>query len=132
MFTEDGWERFKGEGARAFRDRLHATLGPQKTILLNANLYFAWGGPPAALLFFNRRLRLIALIGADAGEPHAFPVREHNRSFRIKAASFCSHYNIRLSSTHKFVRPEITSDGQLVLDLNNTVRVRRRNGRGGK
>lgn len=127
MVNEDGWERFNSKGTVRFRDRLHARLGPQKTILLNANLYSTWECPPAAFLFFNRRLKQIALIGADVSEPAAFPVREYNRSFLIKAASFCCHYNIRLSSTHKDVRPGITSDRQLVLDLSNPVRIRRGN-----
>lgn len=126
MVTKDGWERFNGEGATAFRDRLHATLGPGKIILLNANLYFAWGSPPAVFLFFNRPLKQIALIPADAKDPAAFPVKQYDRCFQIRAASFCSHYNIRLSATHKFVKPVITDDHQLILDLTNTVRVRRR------
>ena len=125
MVTEDGWERFNGNGATAYRDRLHATLGPQKTILLNANLYYAWGSPPAVFLFFNRPLKQIALMPADKNEAAAFPVKEYNRCFQIRAAAFCSHYNILLSTTRKFIRPVITDDGQLILDLTNTVRVRR-------
>lgn len=127
VVDKNGWERFKGEPVTAFRDRLHATIGKEKKILINRNLYFAWGSPAAVYLFFNRRLKQIALMPADAKDTSAFPVRSNGSGgYQIMAVPFCQHYNIQIRYTHKFIRPEITDDGQLILDLTNTIRVSRR------
>jgi hypothetical protein len=63
---------------------------------------------------------------ADAKDKSAFPVKPSGRSYQIMALPFCRHYNILIKYTHKFVRPEIAEDGQLVLDLANTIRISRR------
>ena len=130
MVSEEGWERFKGGPVTAFRDRIYASIGPQKKILFNANLYFAWGSPTAVYLFLNRRLKQIALMPAPADDATAFPMKQHERSFFIMAGSFCRHYNIRVKRTHRFTSPTITDDGQLILDLEDTTEVSRE--RGGK
>ena len=80
----DGWEQFIGGPAKPFRERLHATLGPKRRILLNANLYDLWGRPEAVHLFFDRATRRIALRPAPPNDGAAFPVN------RIKKGSSAS------------------------------------------
>lgn len=53
----------------------------------------------------------------------AFPVRETGESFVFYIGNFLRHFGIKLSTTEKFVAPDITNDGILVLDLTNTVTV---------
>ncbi|MGD9631046.1 MAG: hypothetical protein AB7V18_17545 [Pyrinomonadaceae bacterium] len=121
----ENWEKFIGEPAKPYRERLHATIGPKRKILLNANLYDLWGRPAAAHLFFDRASRKIALQPAQPNDPAAFPVKENRRCFQIMAGPFCRHFRIMVNTTHKFVRPAITADGRLILNLSETVRVSR-------
>jgi len=42
---------------------------------------------------------------------------------RINASPFCKHFNIRLDSTQRFLKPDLR-DGRLHLKLSETVTVR--------
>ena len=122
----DGWEQFIGGPAKPFRERLHATLGPKRRILLNANLYDLWGRPEAVHLFFDRATRRIALRPAPPNDAAAFPVKMNRGCFQILAGPFCRHYRINLSTTHRFVSPTIDREGRLILNLTQTVNVSRK------
>ncbi|HEX6279278.1 MAG TPA: hypothetical protein VFZ49_04605 [Pyrinomonadaceae bacterium] len=121
----DEFEQFIGGPAKPYRERLHATIGPKRRILINANLYNLWGRPEAAHLFFDRATRRIALRPAPANDNAAFPVRLNRGAFQILAGPFCRHFKIIIGTTHKFVSPRIDSEGRLILDLRSTVRVSR-------
>ena len=122
----DGFEQFIGGPAKPFDKRLHATIGPKRRILLNANLYNYWGRPEAVHLFFDRETRRIALKPAAIDDPAAFPVKENRGCFQILAGPFCRHYKINLSHTQRFVSPKIDGKRRLILDLRATVDVSRR------
>jgi len=122
----DGFEQFIGGPAKPYRERLHATIGPKRRILLNANLYNLWGRPDAVHIFFDRATFRIALRPAPQNDPLAFPIKHNRGCFQILAGPFCRHYKINLNHTHRFVSPKIDSKRRLILDLRATVDVTRR------
>ena len=125
MTLDREWEKFRGGPTPFFRDRLHVTLAERGVIFINKNLYRLWGKPPAVYLYFNRPKDQIALEPTSPRLPEAFGVTEKCNGYMIHASPFCRHFGIRLEATHKFVRPELTPDGKLLLDLSNTVIVTR-------
>ena len=120
-----GWEQFIGGPARPYHERLHATLGPKRRILLNANLYNLWGRLEAVHLLFDRATKRIALRPAPANDAAAFPIKLNRGCFQVLAGPFCRHYRINLSTTHRFVAPTIDREGRLILNLTQTVAVSR-------
>ena len=93
---------------------------------MNANCYRQLGKPPAAYLYYSRPDDTIVVEPVESHRmPASFPVKAMHRSgWRIDAAPFCRHHNIRLDSTERFVAPEIEG-GRLFLKLGQTVTVSR-------
>ena len=57
--------------------------------------------------------------------PAAFPVKlKTSVGWRINAAPFCKHFNIRIDSTERFIAPDLRDDGSLQLKLSETVTIR--------
>ena len=135
MSINADWEKFLGGPVRPSNEDAHITLSKGGVITFNRFVFGMIGKPEAVSLHFNRRERKIGLKAASPRFPEAFPVlaagpRKNTR--RICAASFCKHYGIKITETHKFTRPDLAADGMLVLDLNYTTvvsRVRNRDSR---
>ena len=117
------WEKYTGGPFVAFQDRIHVTLSGKGKLLLNRNTHRLLGKPQRVLLFFNRKKDTIGVRPAHERLAEAFPVHETGDSFVVYTGNFCRHFGIRLSTTERFILPEITNDGLLVLDLANTVTV---------
>lgn len=120
------WERHYGGPERQPRERLHATIGPKRRILLNANLYRLLGSPTEVLLYFNSKVSKIAIEAVKPGTTGAFPVIPRRGSYEIPAAAFCRTNDITIRATHKFQNPKPTGQGRLFLDLKRTAIVTRR------
>ncbi len=123
---DNRWERHYGGPDRSVTTRLHATIGPKRRILLNANLYRLIGSPAEVLLYFNRQVSKIAIESANPGTTGAFPVTKRRGSYEIPAASFCRDNHFTVRTTQKFVNPQITHEGRLILDLKRTIPITRR------
>lgn len=108
------------------RDRIHATIGPKRRILLNANLFRLMGSPEAVRLYYNSKISKIAIEAVEPGTPEVFPVIYRRGSYEIPAAAFCRTNKIRIRATHKFQSPIITPDQRLFLDLKHTMIITRR------
>ncbi|MBK9156333.1 MAG: hypothetical protein IPM25_19360 [Chloracidobacterium sp.] len=94
---------------------------------LSANLYNGMGRPGAVFLYYNREKHQIAVQPARVDRPDAFPVAtKRNGAHWIYARSFCRHHKIRFFASHKFLKPEITEERIVILDLNNTTPVFKR------
>ena len=121
------WEKFTGGPVKPPSLRMHATIAPGGRIHLNANLFKRLGNPEAVWLFFNWRKQQIAVQPTSLKMPEAFPIGMlQSKSTRyISAASFCTHFGIRIRQTHRFTEPHFAADGKLILDLNKKVIVRR-------
>jgi hypothetical protein len=123
---ESHWQRHYAGPERPPQTRLHATIGPKRRILLNANLYHLIGSPEEVLLYYNAKTAKIAIEAVTPGQPGAFPVIERRGSFEIPAAAFCRTYDIIVRTTQKFINPKPTNQGRLFLDLKCTTPVTRR------
>lgn len=114
---------YKGGPFVAFTDRIYITLSEKGKLLLNRNAHALIGKPQCVLLYYNRRKDTIGVRAADYRLAEAFPVHETGESAVVYAGNFCRHFGIKLSGTKKFILPEVTDEGILVLDLSSTVSV---------
>jgi len=130
---ERDFEKFKAGPLLPTQDRLHATLSSNGKIYLNKKLYRVLQKPAAVALYYSRERDVIAVEPANPRFPQSFPVLECRMGYRIGAGPFVGHFHIRTKNTVRFVRPDMTDSGALLLDLRNTVNVtERRSSRNGK
>ncbi|MCC7307920.1 MAG: hypothetical protein IT173_10155 [Acidobacteria bacterium] len=126
MTLDRKWEKFRGGPANAFGQSLEprVTINFRGKIFLNRKMYELFGSPKAVALFYSREDDQIAVQPAYDRFAEHFPVRRlPGNGFGIHASTFCRHYNIRVPTTERFIRPELTAEGQLILNLRETVTV---------
>jgi len=124
MTLDRQWEKFSGGPSNAItREQLRITINRRGMIYLNARSYQAFGRPKAVALFYNREADSIALEPAHARFVENFPVVAKPIGWCIHASSFCRHYRISVENTERFLRPDLTNEGQLILNLRETVTV---------
>jgi len=117
-------EKFMGGPTQPPQKRVHVTINKDNVIRLNDRCYGMLGKPPAVYLHFSRADSLIAIEPVHSHRmPAAFPVKQSgNNGWLISASPFCKHYNIRIDATERFVNPEQSRDGKmLLLKLTETV-----------
>ena len=97
-------------------------------IHLNKNIFVRLGRPAAVSLFFNRGEQKIGIQAASPRFNYSFPVGvlASQTTHYVPAAPFCRHFGISVSETHRFINPEFSADGKLILNLNETVLVTRK------
>ncbi len=123
MNLDREWEKFDGGPFVPFADRMYVTLSGKGKLLLNRKTHAVIGKPERVLLYFNRKKDTIGIRPAHERLAEAFPVRETGGSLIVYCGTFCRHFGIKLSTTEKFIAPDISPEGLLVLDLSNTVTV---------
>lgn len=123
MVLDRGWEKFTGGAILPNRDRIHITINKRGLIYFNANCHRMLGRPEAVHLFFNRSKDTIALRPASERLNDVFPVRERSGAYFVHASPFCKHFGIKLTTTERFVGPDVDKEGHLHLDLSSTVTV---------
>ena len=69
----------------------------------------------------------IALEPAHHRFEENFQVINRQNGWVIHASPFIVHHRIRIDGTERFIRPEITQEGQMTLNLRETVSVTRIN-----
>jgi uncharacterized NAD(P)/FAD-binding protein YdhS len=90
---------------------------------MNARAYQAFGRPKAVAIYYCREDDSIALEPAYPRFIQNFPVVQKQNGWGVHASSFCRHYRIRIPTTVRFLRPEVTNEGQMILALRETVTV---------
>jgi hypothetical protein len=117
-------EKFRGGPNKPAQYPMRVSISRASVITFNKNAYAQMGKPAAVYLYFSRVRDMIAMEPVHSlNMPEAFPVMTKNTSgFRINAASFCTHFGIRISQTLRFIDPEI-NNGKLELKLGDTVSV---------
>jgi len=124
--TDSGFEKYKGGPTGDRNARMYASIARSGRIMINDRLYQMLGKPAAVCLLYNRELNHIALQPANSADPDAFPFRANNGSQYLAAVTFCTHYNIRVAATQRFLSPRLAPDGNLILNLSATASVARR------
>ena len=120
-------EPFHGGPNEPKHGRIYVTISKQSIIWLNVNCYRMLGEPKGVRLHFGRNAGIIAVEPVrEAPMENTFPVRSTKRTgYRICALPFCRHFRIRIDSTRRFTRPELSEDGKLLLlNLRETVTVK--------
>ena len=116
------FERFNGGPNEDRSKRLHVTITPQRLLRINRNVYQQLGKPDAVRLYYSPKRDTIGIEVASHRLNGAFPVLPCGPSYRINAAPFLRHYNIRIDTTIKFANPEIVGN-ELFLNLADIVSV---------
>ena len=126
MSLERKWEKFRGGPAGApngANDAARVTINRLGLIYLNARAYAEFGSPKAVAIYYCREDDAIALEPAHARFSENFLVVKKQNGWAIHASTFCRHNKIRIPTTERFIRPDITNEGQLILNLRETVIV---------
>lgn len=79
--------------------------------------------PKAVALYYSREDDSIAIEPAYERFIQNFAVIKRGSGWFIHASTFCRHYNTRIPNTTRFIRPDLTNEGQLILNLRETVTV---------
>lgn len=123
MTLDRKWEKFHGGPLTKDGETLRVTLNRKGLIYMNAKGYQALGRPKAVALYYSRDDDAIAVEPAYPRFVENFQVVKKQNGWAVHASTFCRHYNIRIPNTERFLRPDITNEGQLILNLKETVTV---------
>ncbi len=123
MTLDRKWEKFKGGQFAVGGGEVRVTLNRKGLIYMNAKAYQCLGSPKAVALYYSREDDTIAVEPAYARFAEHFQVVKKQTGWAIHASTFCRHYRIRIPDTERFLRPEVTNEGQLILNLKETVTV---------
>lgn len=123
MTMDREWEKFRRGPFGTGSDAVRVTLNNRGMIYLNAKAYQILGRPQAVAIYYNREADAIALEPAHARIAENFPVMKRQNGYSVHASTFCRHFRIRVPATQRFVRPDLTNEGQLILSLRDTANV---------
>jgi len=123
---EEEWEEFE-YGPRTDYGELRVTMYSNGKISLGAKAAKELGDPPAAMLMYKRKDRLIGVRPVHPRDPKAIPLRSNFRdNYRLLSANrFCRHYGINVERTLIFNTPVIEGS-VLTLDLKNVTYIGRK------
>lgn len=125
MSLEKKWEKFRGGPAARLGKALEprVTINSRGLIYMNGWAYKAFGSPKAVALYYSREDDAIALEPAYPRFDENFIVVKKQMGWAVHASTFCRHNKISVPTTERFLRPDLTNEGQLILNLRETVRV---------
>lgn len=126
MTLDKKWEKFHGgpaQGRPESANHIHVTINRKGDIYLNSRAFEAFGRPKAVALYYSREDDAIAVQPAYERFIEHFPVVKKQMGHAIHAASFCRHWKIRVPTTERFLRPDLDNEGNLILNLRETVTV---------
>jgi hypothetical protein len=133
MNLDRAWEKYEGGPNAAHSSDLRVTINRQGHIYMNRKAYERFGKPLAVALYYNREADAIAVEPGNERYERNFRVTPKDAGYVILAAPFCRHYRIKIPHTERFIQPEFTAEGLLILNLRQTVTaggfyIRRPNG----
>ena len=115
------WEKFNGGPANKSSEAVRVTINRRGMIYMNRRAFEVFGRPKAVAIYYSREDDAIALERAYERFKENFPVVKKQMGYAVHASTFCRHYNIRVPKTQRFIRPNLTDEGQLILNLRETV-----------
>lgn len=124
MTLDRKWEKFRGGAAgKASAEAVRVTINRKGQIYLNAKAYQVFGRPKAVALYYSRENDSIAVQPAYERFAEHFQVVKKQNGWAIHASTFCRHYKVRVPNTERFVRPDVDNEGNLILNLRETITV---------
>lgn len=121
MEIDREWEKFSGGPFVPYSDRVYVTLSNRGKLHINRKTFELIGKPKR--MYFNRKKDMIGIRPAHDRLAEAFPVRVNGTSFYCHVGSFLRHIGIKLTTTEKFIAPDINDQGLLTLNLSQTITV---------
>jgi len=129
MALDRKWEKFRGGPLSRTAPDVRVTLNRKGLFFMNALMYTAMGRPKAVAFYYSREDDAIAIEPAYERFAEHFQVVKKQTGWAIHASTFCRHHKIHVPETERFLRPDLTKEGILILNLKETVNVAGR-GRG--
>ena len=123
MTLDKKWEKFRGGPAVGAAAEVRVTLNRKGLIYMNARAYSALGSPKAVALYYSREDDAIGIEPANPRFSENFQVIKKQNGYSVHASTFCRHFGIRVATTERFIRPDLTNEGQMLLNLRETVTV---------
>jgi hypothetical protein len=127
MSLDGKWEKFRGGPAVRLGQAAEArvTINSKGLIYLNGWAFKMFGSPKAVALYYSEEDDAIALEPAYPRFNENFLVVKKQMGWAVHASTFCRHWGIRVPKTERFLYPDLTNEGQLILNLRETVKVGR-------
>ena len=128
MSLERKWVRFRGGPAARLGKALEprVTINSKGLIYMNGQAYKVFGSPKAVAFYYCEEDDAIALEPAYPRFNENFPVVKKQMGWVVHGSTFCRANGIKIPTTERFLRPELTNEGQLILCLRETVKVGRK------
>lgn len=123
MTLDRKWEKFTGGPLTKRGDEVRVTINRKGLIYMNPKMHQCLGSPKAVALYYSREDDSIAIEPGYPRFAENFPVVKKQMGWAIHASTFCRHYKIQIPNTERFIRPDLTNEGQLILNLRETVTV---------
>lgn len=124
MTLDKKWEKFRGGPAvNKSVAAIRVTINRKGIIYLSSKIYQAMGNPKAVALYYSRDDDAIAVQPAYERFIEHFQVVKLGTGWGVRASTFCRHYQIRVPNTERFLRPDLDNEGNLILNLRETVTV---------
>lgn len=125
MTLDKKWKRFRGGPAARMGKELkpRVTINCKGLIYFNAWAYKAMGSPKAVALYYSEEDDGIAIEPAYPRFEENFLVVKKQMGYAVHASTFCRDAGIKIPTTERFIKPELTNEGQLILLLRETVTV---------
>lgn len=124
MTLDRKWEKFRGGPALSKQEQgIRVTINRKGLIYLSAKMHQALGQPKAVALYYSREDDSIAVQPAYERFIEHFQLSKMGSGYVLRASTFCRHYNIRVPNTERFLRPDLDNEGNLILNLRETVTV---------
>lgn len=108
------------------RERIRVTINTKGEIYMNRKAFAELGKPEAVKLYYSPPRQTIAIEPATARDAESFTLRQRQLGVGghyVSAARLFRHHRIDIKNSEAFTRPEINSEGILLLNLQETTRV---------
>lgn len=124
MTLDRKWEKFQGGPAQPKgTQEERVTINWKGMIYLSAKTYEVFGRPKAVALYYSREDDSIAVQPTYERFAQHFQVIKKQSGWAVLASTFCRHFGIRIPNTERFLRPDLDKEGNLILNLRETVTV---------
>ena len=121
------WTTFEGMPNGKRRELARVTLGPNRSILMNAHAYQAFGEPKAVEMLFDGNRNTIGMRPCDPHKKNAFTFRrsKQGKHVQLSVGAFLTNFDIKPTRTVLFEEIDIAPDGIMSLDMTKTTVVSR-------
>ncbi len=117
------WTVYTDKSHAIHRGGMTASIGRNRNLYLNREVFQALRGPLAVELMFDEFNKWIGIKKADPNLPYSRKVRLHSRDkgYCVTMAGFMTRFGIKIGATVRFPHCFVDTNGVLILDLKRTI-----------